>query len=651
MCGIVGILDFGGSLSADSLNANARAMATAIANRGPDGEGTWADGSCGIALGHRRLSIIDLSELGRQPMPSADGRYVISFNGEIYNYQDLGRELGNMGIRFRGHSDTEVLVEAIAHWGFDGAIRRTNGMFALACWDRHERVLYLARDRLGEKPLYYGWLGRVFLFGSELKALSAYPGADFQIDRGALALFLRYNRVPAPYSIFKGVSKLLPATYLVVTREPSRDATGPREYWSAREAARQAEEHPFQGSQAEAVESLHHRLKTAVGMRMMSDVPLGAFLSGGIDSSAVVSMMQAQSSRPVRTFTIGFSEAHYDEADYARAVARHIGTDHTELYVTPEEALAVIPKLPTIYDEPFSDSSQVPTYLVCQLARSHVTVALSGDGGDEIFGGYDRYRLAVRLWRTLQRMPAVARRYASALIGAGPTQKLNSISEALAGIVTLPYVRPGTLGDKMQLMRTLLASASFEQTYAHMMSHWKNPTDMVPGAYEFQTPLSDPAQWPAVADPYKRLMALDTISYLPDDILTKVDRASMAMSLEARVPLLDHTLIEFAWTLPIFAGTDAIGSKWPLRRVLLQYVPRSLIDRPKKGFGVPIDAWLRGPLREWAEDMLEESRLSREGYFSVAPIRQRWEEHLSGRHNWHYYLWDVLMFQTWLASQ
>jgi len=625
--------------------------------RGPDDSGTWAEATAGLGLGHARLSILDLSPEGHQPMVSASGRYVITFNGEVYNFAEVRRELEKQGICFRGHSDTEVMLAAIERWGLQDAVSRFIGMFAFGLWDRETRQLSLVRDRLGIKPLYFGWAGRAFVFASELKGIRCVKEFDPQLHRGALALFLRLAYVPAPFSIFQHVYKLMPGCILTVTPELARSREGfspspdddqatwkPVRYWSAREVAERGAALPFQGTETEAEENLDALLRQAIRLRMVADVPLGAFLSGGIDSSAVVALMQAQSSMPVKTFSIGFQEADYNEAGYARDVATHLGTDHTELYVAPEEARAVIPQLPAMYDEPFGDSSQIPTFLVSRLAKKHVTVALSGDGGDELFGGYNRYFWSRRLWRRLAPIPQPVRAGLGSLIQALSPDRWGSLYRGFS--FALPSVqRPG---DQMHKLAGLLAAGDPDAMYLGMVSLWQQPTEAIAGVVEPQTTLTDRSSWAKLSEFTMRMMYLDLVTYLPDDILTKVDRASMAVSLEARVPLLDHRVVEFAWTLPLSMKIKSEGEgKWLLRRVLDRYVPRELIERPKMGFGVPLDSWLRGPLREWAESLLDAQRLKREGYFHPGPIRQRWVEHLSGKRNWQYALWNVLMFQAW----
>jgi asparagine synthase (glutamine-hydrolysing) len=648
MCGITGFLDTSRSKSSEQLTLTARRMSTSLRHRGPEDEGIWADPTTGIALAHRRLSIIDLSPMGHQPMHSACGRYVITFNGEIYNFKALRQELEQLGEKFRGHSDTEIMLAGIARWGVETSLKKFNGMFAFGLWDRKEQVLYLSRDRAGEKPLYYGWAGKTLLFGSELKALQQHPDFRGDIDRGALTVYLRHNYIPAPHSIYKGIYKL-PAGTVLAIRGFGSDAS-PQPYWSAKVAAEDGIANPFRGTEEEAVNQLDALLNDAVTMRMEADVPLGAFLSGGIDSSLIVAIMQANSKRPVKTFTIGFDNREYNEAESAKLVAQHIGTDHTELYVTPEEAMAVIPRLPTLYDEPFADSSQIPTFLVSQLARRDVTVSLSGDAGDELFGGYTTYQWGRSVHQKVGWMPPPLKAGLAKTIK--PLSKLdwNALLDGRQSVVP-ESLRSKDINKVLSKLTGILKVNEREALYWILLSYWMEPSSVVLGAKEPLTQLTDKTKWAKIDDIMHVMMYLDTIMYLPDDILVKVDRASMGVSLESRVPLLDHRVIEFAWKLPIEMKVKGALGKVPLRNLLYRYVPKQLVDRPKKGFGVPIHEWLRGPMRSWAEDLLDESRLKSEGFFAEKPIRQKWNEHVSGRRNWQAQLWAVLMFQAWLEQQ
>ncbi len=646
MCGFTGFLSATGGVDSTHAHDLLRHMANEIAHRGPDSGSYWVDPAGGIGLAHRRLAIVDLSPAGAQPMASTSGRYVLAFNGEIYNHhlirEALERE-GNLVAPWRGRSDTETLLAGFDTWGVVATLQRAIGMFAIALWDRELRTLILARDRLGEKPLYYGWQGQgrgaAFLFGSELPALHRHPAFTAEINRDALTLYMRHNCIGGAYSIYSGISKLLPGHVLTVSTTAPEPVL--RAWWSGADIAAQGVAHRFTGSPEDAVTSLESLLRDAVSQQMVADVPLGAFLSGGVDSSTVVALMQAQSSRPVRTFSIGFHEEGYNEAEHAKSVANHLGTNHTELYVSPEEALAVIPKLPTLYSEPFADSSQIPTFLVSQLARQHVTVSLSGDAGDELFCGYTRYQMTANVWDKVSLLPQPLRRLAAGAIMAVPPGSWDKFG----GLLSM-----SRLGDKVHKGAGLLGSRTVEDLYRGMVSHWTDPASLVLGTSEPATVLTGAAPDLSRLGDVERMMALDMLSYLPDDILAKVDRAAMGVSLETRVPMLDHRVVEFAWALPLSYKLRDGVTKWPLRQVLYRHVPRELIERPKMGFGVPIDHWLRGPLREWAETLLAASRLRSEGFFDPAPIRQKWVEHLSGQRNWQYHLWDVLMFQAWLEA-
>jgi len=650
MCGIAGFLDETGTYSCDEMHHIVRTMAMTLYHRGPDDAGEWVDERAGIALGFRRLSILDLSPAGHQPMPSASGRYMLAFNGEVYNFSEIRKELEAQGRApdFRGDSDTEVMLAAFEAWGLEAAVNRFVGMFAFALWDRKERILHLVRDRVGIKPMYYGWCGETFLFGSELKALRAHPAFKADIDRDALALMMRYDYVPSPYSIYGGIYKLPPGTMLSLKTEGSARPE-PRTYWSVREAVERGIANPFSGTEAEAVAQLEALLLDSVALRMISDVPLGVFLSGGVDSSLVTALMQAQSRGPVKTFTIGFNEHNYNEAHYASAISRHLKTYHTELTLAPEDALSVIPKLPSLYDEPFADVSQIPTYLVSELARRHVTVSLSGDGGDELFAGYTRHLWGRRLWSKLGWLPARMRRIAAAALMSCPPQTWDQLFRK-AGTFLPAQARQRNPGDKLAKLAEIMRCNSPEAMYSIIVSNWKDPSALVLDACEPPLQVTSPTQWPHLDDVTQRMLYLDTVSYLPDDILVKVDRASMGVSLEARDPLMDHRILEFAWSLPLSMKLREGQGKWLLRQVLYKYVPKRLIERPKAGLEVPIHLWLRGPLRDWAEALLDEKTLKQQGFFNAAMIRACWQEHLSGRQNRHEQLWNVLMFQAWISN-
>lgn len=627
MCGFSGFINV--KAPSSSNEDILKYMAGAIHHRGPDSSGYWVDDFGEVGLSHNRLAIVDLTQSGCQPMISDCERYVLVFNGEIYNHLTLRSELEsqNCAPRWRGRSDTETLLACFAAWGFEKTVKATVGMFALALWDKKERHLTLARDRVGEKPLYWGWCGETFLFGSELKALKAHPNFHAEVDKNALALLLRYNAIPAPYSIYRGIRKLR-AGHMVQIRESgvAGDPT-PKPYWCLNEVAESGLAAPFTGSDGEAVTALEQRISQSVSGQMLADVPLGAFLSGGVDSSAVVALMQQQSNRPVRTFAIGFDEPGFNEAQYAKEVAKHLGTDHTELYVGVQDALNVVPDLPAIFCEPFADSSQIPTFLVSKMAKQQVTVALSGDGGDELFGGYNPYQFAPKVWLAIRRLPLKLRKLAVVVLAGAPVP------------------------EKIQKLLRVLPSKDREAFYDALMSHWQEPEQIVIGAEPVPTVLNSPSRWPETDCFEHWMMAVDAQQYMSDDILVKVDRAAMANSLETRVPLLDHRVVEFAWQLPLHQKIRNGTGKWALREMLYRHVPRHMIERPKKGFSIPLAQWLRGPLRDWAEALLDESRLKREGYFNVFPIRKLWNEHQNDRRDNALRLWSVLMFQAWLECQ
>jgi len=610
-------------------------MTESLRHRGPDDGGVWLDEAAGLAFGHRRLSILDLSPAGHQPMLSADGRFCIAYNGEVFNHAELRAELEAEGCRFQGHSDTEIILEAMAIWGVEATVKRLIGMFAIALWDRRDRRLVLARDRLGIKPLYWGRFGGLWLFGSELKALRAHPDWTPRLHRPAIAGFLRHNCVPAPLTAYERVFKLEPGWLLTIESEGEGEPVHTR-YWDAREVAKAGIADRLQGSDAELADRLEALLKDAVGRRMVADVPVGAFLSGGIDSTVVAALMQAQAPGQVRTFSVGFESGGFDEAPYAAAVARHLGTQHTELYATGQDALDIVPKLAEWFDEPFADSSQIPTYLVSALTRKHVTVALSGDGGDELFAGYNRHRLAARMGPFLSAVPLSLRKWAGSALCRLPA----GLDRRLAAL-PIPQA-----GDKLRKLGGILSSEDTDAMYRRLVSHWE-PGQLMPGTPEPDTVLFDRSLRHEIPDPVERMQFLDLVTYLPDDILTKVDRASMAVALEARVPLLDHRLVEFSWRLPPDVKMRGGTGKWLLRQVLYRHVPKPLMDRPKMGFGVPLAEWLRGPLRDWAENLLDENRLRQAGLLDAATVRRYWAEHLSGARNLEYQLWDILMLEAW----
>lgn len=617
-------------------------MIAPLSHRGPDDQGTWVDEERGVALGHRRLSILDLSPQGHQPMASASGRYVIAFNGEIYNFGQLRDELTTAEVapQWRGHSDTEILLGAFEAWGVEATLKRTVGMFAIALWDRKARTLTLARDRIGEKPLYYGVVRGQFIFGSELKAIRAIADGSLQINRDVLAEFMRFGYIPSPQCIYDGIKKLLPGHVLTVCSVSNIEE--PRPYWAldthehAQFSARLAN-----CDDAEAADIVHERLRDAVGLQMVSDVPLGAFLSGGVDSSTVVALMQSQCSRRVKTYTIGFNESTFDEAPYAKAVAQHLGTDHTELYVTAKDAASVIPELPSIYDEPFADSSQIPTTLVSRLTRQHVTVSLSGDGGDELFVGYPRYPLTAALWHRVNGLP-IWFRIAVATMLRGPSP---SGWDRLLGF--LPASKHQLFnGRRIHRLAQLMTTRSIGEMYVRLMSQWQPEERLVlgtTGAYPGQI------SWPQTDNPIEAMRRWDVSQYLVDDLLVKVDRASMSASLESRAPLLDHRVVEAAFALPQrMLLRDGVG-KWVLRRVLDRYVPRELIERPKAGFSIPLGDWLRGPLRDWAGDLLN-SDMFNQGFLDAEKVSLLWRQHQSGGFDRSAYLWNVLIFQAWLKN-
>lgn len=650
MCGLVGFFSDNSDFSKFEIIDQ---MLKTIEHRGPDDSGCWVDQDIGLALGHRRLSIQDLSPAGNQPMVSCCGRYILVFNGEIYNHLKLRKELDKQSysISWRGHSDSETLLACFAAWGIEATLKAVVGMFAIGLWDRQLQVLTLIRDRMGEKPLYWGWQGKSLYFGSELKAFKAHPSFNADIDRDSITLLLRHNCIPAPYSIYHGIAKLRPGHYIQIPLGQAGKAIAaqPLPYWTLNELI-EAPAPDRNYAPTEAVDNLESALMRSIAGQSLSDVPIGSFLSGGIDSSVVTALMQAQSSRPINTFTIGFNDKGYNEATHAKAVAKHLGTAHTELYVSPENALAVIPKLASMYCEPFSDSSQIPTYLVSQLAKQGVTVALSGDGGDELFGGYNRYLAARQVWNKTRRLPLPIRQLATAGLRAISPQQWDGIFNLAKPILPSKF-QLRTPGDKAHKLADVLSIANKQAFFHRLTSHWQAPSSLVKGATEPGTLISEPKNWPKTDSFEHAMMAMDAQTYLTDDILVKVDRAAMANSLETRVPMLDHRIVELAWRLPLNYKIRQGEGKWILKQVLYRHVPKSLIDRPKMGFGIPLGAWLRGPLREWAEALLNEHRLISEGYFHPFPIRTMWAEHLSGKKNNQHHLWDILMFQAWLEEE
>jgi asparagine synthase (glutamine-hydrolysing) len=645
MCGFAGLLSTAG-FTRDELTDHARRMSEPIAHRGPDDSGIWVDESAGIALGFRRLAIVDLSEHGHQPMRSASGRFVVVFNGEIYNFGDLRRELESHGHAFRGHSDTEVVLAAFEQWGIDEAVRRFIGMFAIAAWDANRKELSLIRDRLGKKPLYVYSEPGLITFGSELKALLAGPSFDRSIDSGALASYLRYLCVPAPKSIFQHAVKVPPAHILTLS-DARRSLPASRAYWSLRQAALDGLASPFTGSEEDAVDELDALLGSAVRSRMHADVPLGALLSGGIDSSIVLALMQEASTRPVKSYTVGFTDREFDETEYAAGVARHLGTDHTQLTVTGDEAHLLVPQLAEIFDEPFANPSQLPTFLVCQLARRSITVALCGDGGDELFGGYNRYLYGARILPRVQCVPWAVRRPVAAAIGSVPSATWDRLSRVTAALMPgMPRVR---MGERIHKLGDVMGAESVEDMYRSLLSAWQHPDDVIAAHHAAEDSAAPSLQRSAQAHLLDRMMLFDQLAYLPDDALAKIDRASMAVSLEVRAPILDHRVVEFSWRLPRAFKLRGNVSKWILREVLYRRVPKEILDRPKMGFSVPIDRWLRGPLRPWAEDLLSAGELRKGGLLNPTAITHAWKDLQEDRRQAGAALWAVIMFQAWRA--
>ncbi len=645
MCSLTGFYDTTCQTARDKLAATITKMVDTLRHRGPDTTGIWVDEKTGIALGHRRLSITAPS-----PMHSASGRFMAVFDGRIYNFRELMQELALHGHGFRTHSETEVLLASIEQWGLEQAVKRLIGMFAFVLWDREKHVLHLVRDRLGIKPLYYGWMGKTFLFGSGLNALRIHPDFHGRISRDALALYLRYNYIPAPYSIYHGVYKLPPGTLLVLKDAVTVPDPVPTPYWSVRKAAEYGIASTFTGTTDEAIEHLEDILKDVVKLHMATDVPAGAFLSGGIDSSMIVALMQAQTGRPVKTFSIGFNEQDYDETKHAEAVAKHLGTEHNELYVTPEQALAVISKLPVLYDEPFSDPSQIPTFLLCELARRNVVVSLSGDGADEFFGGYNQYFWCRSIWQKTGWIPRKLRDLSANTLRILSPQTWNAVFRKIGPVLPKKLIKRNP-GDRLHKLAVILAADNPVAMYHSLISLWQNPMDIAIGAGELPTAFTDRNLLADLPDYTRQIMYLDAVTYLPNGILTKIDRAGKGAGLEIRVPFLDHRVVEFTWRVPLSMLIRNGQGKWLLRQVLYKYLPGELVDRPKMGFGAPISRWFKGPLKDWADSQLDGERLKQEGFLRQEPVLKLWKEHLGGERNWQYQLWNILMFQAWLEKE
>ncbi len=660
MCGITGFIGLSGSHSLEQVT---RSMGNSLCHRGPDDGDIWLDAENRLGLGHRRLAVLDLSPAGHQPMLSAAGRYVLVFNGEIYNHFALREQLAREEVLqsdWHGHSDTETLLACFAAWGITETLQQCVGMFALAVWDRQEQQLFLGRDRMGEKPLYYGWCNGCFVFASELKALRCYPGFNSKISRDALCLYFRHIYIPAPWSIYRDMYKLEPGCLLTVkpgaqppSELPQAPGTGQGwrifRYWGLADQVLAGRSNLITDQQ-EAIHAVESALQDSVRVQSIADVPLGAFLSGGLDSSLIVALMQTRNRKPVKTFTIGFTESGFNEAEYARAVADHLQTEHTELYLSGRQAMEVIPLLPDLYDEPFADSSQIPTFLVARMTREHVTVALSGDGGDELFGGYNRYLWVPAIWNKLSWLPyAIRQRLCRLLIRSAALGQADGrwISRMLPDRVQVALA-----GDKLQKLGLRLQNVrTIDEFYCSLISEWNAPGELVRAGQEPQTLLARSREWPDLPQPEERMMYLDAMTYLPGDILCKVDRAGMGVSLESRIPFLDHRLVELSWRIPLGLKIRDGQGKWLLRRILHKYVPTELLERPKQGFAIPLGEWLRQPLRDWAEDLLDPHTMAEQGLLHVEPVQKKWQEHLTGKQNWEQSLWTVLMFQAWLQTQ
>jgi len=639
MCGIAGLII--NNRSGIDIGISIDRMTDTLIHRGPDSRGTWVDEEAGIGLGHRRLAIRDLSSLGHQPMISFCQRYVIVYNGEIYSHAEIAADLKKVGCIFRGSSDTEVILEACAQWGVEATVKRLIGMFSFALFDQKTRELTLVRDRIGIKPLYWGRFANLFIFGSELKALRAVKGWDPRVDRNALSAFMRHNYIPAPLSIYQGIYKLEPGTILKL--KPDSMPVISR-YWDLHSIVKDGVQCPINGTDSDVLDQLDQLLCDAVRRHMVTDVPLGTMLSGGIDSSLVTALMAEQSNRSINTFSIGFQEKEFNEAPFAREVARHLGTNHTELYAEARDALDMVERLPYWYDEPFADSSQIPTALVCELTKNYVSVVLSGDGGDELFAGYNRYIFGLNIWQNANYIPLPFKKLVAKALLTQPTSRLDFFGRVLPS-----KYRYQQLGVKLHKFSKTILMNDQDSIYRQMLSHWNDPDEIILGSKEPKGILWNPEIANTIPDFLDRMQFFDTMTYLPDDILTKVDRASMSVSLEARVPLLDHRLVEMAWRIPRHMKLKDGQGKWALRQILYKRVPKNLIERPKMGFGIPLDEWLRGPLREWAESLLNFDRLRQQGLFNPIYIRNKWEAHLAGQ-SWGYPLWNVLMAQAWLEA-
>ncbi len=649
MCGIAGYFSLKGMSDAKGI---LNRMSVSLRHRGPDDKGIWFDGNIGIGFAHRRLSIIDVSEQGVQPMVSHTGRFVICYNGEVYNFKELRRELDSKNIKWRGTSDTEVLLAGFETWGVETTLVKLNGMFAFVLWDKKKKILYLARDPLGKKPLYYGFNNGIFFFASELKALKTHPEFKPAIDRNVLPLLLRHSYIPTPYSIYHGIKKLLPGSFcsVGVKEVKEKQAPKPRQFWDLETVALQGISSPLSGPIENVTDQLEKVLSDAVSRRMISDVPLGAFLSGGIDSSLIVALMQKISDKPVKTFSIGFDETGYNEADSAKQVARILGTDHTELYVTPQQAIDVIPQLPVLFDEPFADSSQIPTFLVSKMTRKYVTVALSGDGGDEMFAGYNRHFWGRYLWEKLENKPVILKKIFKGVINSFSPSTWNSIFSRLNFV--LPKAMKQTMpGDKLAKLSSVLASENKKEFYYNLTSWWQRTDTLVKEAKEPRTLLNSFSKWPDIEDFTQLMQFMDMKTYLTDDILTKVDRSSMGASLEARAPLLDREVLRFSWKIPLEMKIQPHSGKIILKKMLARYLPEYIFDRPKSGFGLPLDQWLRSDLSDWANDLLSADRLRKQDYFNVGAVKKAWNDHLAGKCNMQYHLWNILMFQAWLENE